>query len=184
MAHDVCPWWIGYLLASPIRKLLHNPGSILAPFLHEGMTVFEPGPGMGFFTLEMARMVGKNGRVVTVDIQLKMIAILARKAQRQGLAKRIDLRLAKSTGFGIDDLLGRVDFVLAFAVVHELPDPRIFFEESFAALKPGGRILFSEPSNHIEQSEFGKSLDLARKAGLRFESMPTIRSNQSAVLVK
>jgi ubiquinone/menaquinone biosynthesis C-methylase UbiE len=184
MAHDVCPWWLGYLLASPIRKLFYNPSSILAPFVHEGFTVFEPGPGMGFFTLEMARMVGKNGRVVAVDIQPKMIENLARKVQRQGLANRIDLRLANSTGMGINDLTGKVDFILAFAVVHELPDSSLFFKESFAALKPGGRLLFSEPSNHIEQPEFSKSLDLARKAGFKVESMPTIRSNQSVVLVK
>jgi ubiquinone/menaquinone biosynthesis C-methylase UbiE len=86
------------------------------------MTVFEPGPGMGFFTLEMARMVGNSGMVVAVDIQTKMIENLARKAQRQGLAGRIDLRLANATGMGINDLIGKVDFVLAFAVVHELPD--------------------------------------------------------------
>ena len=184
MAHDVCPWWVGYWLASPIRKLFHNPRVILEPFVREGMTVFEPGPGMGFFTLEMARMVGKGGLVVAVDIQTKMIENLARKAQRQGLAGRIDLRLANWTGMGINDLIGRVDFVLAFAVVHELPDAGLFFKEAFAVLKPGGKVLFSEPSNHIEQSEFAKSLDYAGKAGFRVEGMPTIRSNQSAVLVK
>ena len=184
MAHDVCPWWIGYWLASPIRKLFHNPRLILEPFVHEGMTVYEPGPGMGFFTLEMARMVGKGGLVVAVDIQTRMIENLARKAQRQGLSGRVDLRLANPTGMGINDLTGKVDFVLAFAVVHELPDAGLFFKESFAVLKSGGKLLFSEPSNHIEQSEFDKSLDYARRAGFKVESMPTIRSNQTAVLVK
>jgi hypothetical protein len=51
MAHGVCPWWIGYLLASPLRRLLTNPSLILDSLVHEGMTVFEPGPGMGFLTL-------------------------------------------------------------------------------------------------------------------------------------
>lgn len=184
MAHDVCPWWVGYWLASPIRKLFHNPRSILEPFVHEGMTVFEPGPGMGFFTLEIARMVGSSGLVIAVDIQTKMIENLARKAQRQGLAGRIDLRLANSTGMGINDLIGKIDFVFAFAVVHELPDAALFFKESFAVLKPGGKLLFSEPSNHIEQSEFDQSMDYARKAGFKVEGMPIIKSNQTAVLIK
>jgi ubiquinone/menaquinone biosynthesis C-methylase UbiE len=184
MAHDICPWWLGYWLASPIRKLFHNPTSILAPFVHEGMTVFEPGPGMGFFTLEMARMVGQSGRVIAVDIQPKMLNSLGRKAQKKSLRSRIELRLADSTGMGIRDLAGKVDFVLAFAVVHELPDSKQFFKESFVALRHGGKLLFSEPSNHIEESEFSKSLDHARQAGFVVESTPIIRSSLSALLIK
>lgn len=71
MAEHVCRPWIGYLLASPIRRLLHNPRKILAPYVRDGMTVLEPGPGMGFFTLELARMVGPTGRVVALDMQAK-----------------------------------------------------------------------------------------------------------------
>jgi hypothetical protein len=49
MAHGVCPWWLGYLLASPLRRLMMDPRKLLAPYVHEGMTVLEPAPGMGFF---------------------------------------------------------------------------------------------------------------------------------------
>ena len=45
--HCVCPWWVGYILASPVRKLWQNPGRILEPFVQPGMNVLEPGPGMG-----------------------------------------------------------------------------------------------------------------------------------------
>jgi ubiquinone/menaquinone biosynthesis C-methylase UbiE len=63
MPHEhVCPWWIGYLLASPLRRLVQKPEVILRPFLSNGMRVLEVGPGMGFFTLPMARMVGSAGR--------------------------------------------------------------------------------------------------------------------------
>ena len=50
MAERVCPPWVGYLLASPIRLLLHNPRKILSPYVGDGMTVLEPCPGMGFFS--------------------------------------------------------------------------------------------------------------------------------------
>jgi predicted methyltransferase len=62
MAKRVCPWWIGYLLLSPLRRLGQDPAKILAPYVREGMTVFEPGAGMGYFTLELARRVGPSGR--------------------------------------------------------------------------------------------------------------------------
>ena len=46
-SHRVCPWWFGYLLLGPIRRMRYDPSTILGPYLHEGMTVLEPGPGMG-----------------------------------------------------------------------------------------------------------------------------------------
>ena len=58
MGHRVCPWWLGYVLASPVRRLLQNPAEVVGPYVRPGMTVLEPGPGMGFFTLEMARQRG------------------------------------------------------------------------------------------------------------------------------
>jgi tRNA A58 N-methylase Trm61 len=46
---------------------------ILEPCGQQGMTVLEPGPGMGFFTTELARMVGPQGRVVAIDVQPRML---------------------------------------------------------------------------------------------------------------
>lgn len=87
MAHRVCPWWLGYWLACPLRQYRQDPSKILAPYVREGMTVLEPGPGMGFFTLELARLVGATGRVVAVDIQRKMID-LKRRAAKAGLGNK------------------------------------------------------------------------------------------------
>ena len=69
MAKHVCPFFMGYLLLNPLRKLLENPDRLLGPFVRPGMTVLEPGCAMGFFTLPLARMVGATGRVIAVDIQ-------------------------------------------------------------------------------------------------------------------
>jgi predicted O-methyltransferase YrrM len=57
------------------------------------MTVLEPGPGMGFFTLDLARLAGRQGRVIAVDIQPRMIAGLQRRAAKAGLADTIDARV-------------------------------------------------------------------------------------------
>ena len=182
MAHRVCPWWIGWLLASPLRKLRQDPSRILAPWVREGMTVLEPGPGMGFFTLELARRVGPGGRVIAVDLQPRMLAGLQRRAARAGLASRIDARLATETSLGIDDLAGKVDLVLAFAMVHELPDAEPFFREVRRALAPGGRILLAEPAGHVPAAELDATLAAAARAGLRAEPGPAIRRTRTAVL--
>jgi ubiquinone/menaquinone biosynthesis C-methylase UbiE len=134
----VCPWWMGNLLASPLRRLGQNPRTILEPHVHAGMTVFEPGPGMGFFTLELARLVGDKGQVIAVDVQPKMLSALARRARKAGLQNRIILREPVGKRMGVDDLIGQCDFVLAFAVVHELPDAASFFQEVSSVLKVKG----------------------------------------------
>jgi SAM-dependent methyltransferase len=92
--HKPCPWWVGYLIANPIRKLWQGPALILQPYIQPGMIVLEPGPGMGFFTLEIAKLVGFSGRVVAMDVEPRMIERLERRARKAGLLDRIDARLA------------------------------------------------------------------------------------------
>ena len=184
MAHRVCPWWIGYFLASPLRKLRQDPHAILSPYVREGMVVLEPGPGMGFFTLELARLVGPGGRVIALDVQPKMLSALARRARRAGLAERIETRQVAADGMGLGDLAGAVDFALAFAMVHEVPDAAHFFAEVAAAMKPGARLLLAEPKGHVDEPQFAATLELAGRSGLGAERRPAIPSSRTAVLVK
>jgi len=180
--HSVCPWWLGYFLASPIRRLHHNPAAILDSYIQEGMTVLEPGPGMGFFTLELARRVGPSGHVVAVDIQPKMLRALQRRLAKAGLAGRVDTRLATPESMGLQDLASRVDFVLAFAVVHEFPSPETFFAETAQALKTGGRLLFVEPTGHVSAGDFAEELAAAAHFGLEPDQQPAIRSSRAVLL--
>lgn len=184
MSHKVCPWWLGYFLASPLRRLVHNPTTILRPFVTEGMIVFEPGPGMGYFTLELARLVGPHGRVVAVDVQPRMLLELRRRAGKAGLPDRIDARQGPGDGMGLDDLMGQVDFVLAFGVVHELPSSERFFAEVSTVVKPGRRLLLAEPYFGVSEQEFATTLQIADQNGFRVDSHPAIRWTRSAALVK
>jgi ubiquinone/menaquinone biosynthesis C-methylase UbiE len=181
-ASHVCPWWLGPLLANPLRKLVHDPARILAPHVREGMTVLEPGPGMGFFTLELARRVGPAGRVVAVDLQPRMLAGLRRRAERAGLGSRIETRQASEASLGAEDLAGRVDLVVAFAMVHELPDQARFFEQARRALAPGGRVLLAEPSGHVSSAAFEATLTVAAAAGFRREPGPKVWRSRTALL--
>jgi ubiquinone/menaquinone biosynthesis C-methylase UbiE len=182
--HCVCPWWFGYLLLSPIRRLRHDPSPILAPYLREGMTVLEPGPGMGFFTLELARRVGPTGRVIAVDVQPKMIKGLKRRAATANLAERIDARVTRPDSMQLDGLNSRIDFVLAFAVVHEMPEAAVFFAEAAATMKPEARMLLAEPMGQVTEAEFNAELQMAKRAGLEVEARPPIRRTRTGLLQK
>jgi SAM-dependent methyltransferase len=181
MAH-VCPWWIGYLLASPLRRLWHDPPRILGPLVRDGDLAVEIGPGMGFFTLDLARLVGECGRVVAVDVQPRMLARLEARSRRAGLAQRIDARLAEPGDPGTSDLHGKAALVLAFAVVHELPDAAAFFAEAARLLAPGGRMLFAEPAGHVTSAGFEAALEMAAAAGLQAVEHPAIRRCHAAIL--
>jgi len=183
MAEHVCPWWIGYLLASPARRWMgDSPESLLEPYLRPGMVVLEPGPGMGFFTLPLARMVGPSGRVVAVDIQPRMLASLSRRAQKAGLRDRIETRLAQPDQMNLGDLKQSIDFVLAYAVVHEMPSAESFFREAAAALKPSGLLFFAEPAGHVKPQDFQKELDAASDAGFTVIHRPSVRRCHAALL--
>ena len=185
MAEHVCPWWIGYLLASPVRRwTMEKPESLLGPYVQEGMTVLEPGPGMGFFTLPLARMVGAKGRVVAVDIQPRMLASLQRRARKAGLLDRVEVRRALPDDLAVADWKDRIDLVLAFAVVHETPSAEAFFRQAAAALKPRGAVFFAEPSGHVKQAAFESELEAARQAGLEIVARPRVRRSHAAVLRK
>jgi len=184
MSAHVCPWWIGYFLISPLRRLRQNPYKILSPYEQEGMTVLEPGPGMGFFTLMLAHLAGPSGRVIAIDIQKKMLEKLKRRAAKRGLADRIETRLAAKDSMGVRDLADRVDFALAFAVVHEMPAADRFFRETAQALKPGACLLLVEPKGHVKPAQFEEELRSAAAAGLALESRPVIHGSHSALLRK
>jgi ubiquinone/menaquinone biosynthesis C-methylase UbiE len=184
MAEHVCPWWIGYLLAAPLRRLWQDPHIILSPYVRDGMTILEPGPGMGFFTLELARLVGARGRVIALDVQEKMLRSLERRARKAGLEDRIILRQANGASMGINDLAGQVDFALAFAVIHELPDPALFFREATSALKPGGKLLLAEPMGHVNTEAWARTLQFAYDAGLNEETALVISRSHAVLLSK
>src|SRR3974377_2011556 len=184
MKHRVCPWWLGYWLLNPLRKMGQNPGEILAPYVRDGMTVLEPGPGMGFSTWELARLGGPSGRVVAVDVQPKMIEKLKQRLAKAGLTERVDRRVAPAESMGLGDLHSGVDFRRAFYVVHEFPDHGNFFGEVAAASKPGAMILLAEPKGHVKPSAFDAELEAAARAGFAVAERPAIRRSLTAVLKK
>lgn len=183
MSERVCPWWIGYFLVSPIRRWMQNPDELIAPYVTPGMTILEPGPGMGFFTLALARRVG-SGRVIAVDIQPRMLSALRRRATKAGLIQRIETRVSRPDSLGIDDLNGAVDFILAVAMVHEMPSAESFFRQVFAALAPGGRLLLGEPAGHVNDAKFSEELNYAAQAGLVVKDRPTLKRIHAALLEK
>lgn len=177
----LCPWWCAYTFDNVLRRLVHDPPSILAPLLTEGMTVLDAGCGMGHFSLGMARLVGESGRVVAVDLQQKMLDVMMQRARKAGLERRIIPRRCTPAALGLEETL---DFALAFWMVHEVPDAGRFFDEIHHHLKPGGHLLYSEPSFHIGANTFRDICRTALEKGFSKIGQPGIRFSRTVLLAK
>jgi len=177
----ICPWWLAYTFDNPLRSWLHNPRKILGPYLRAGMTAVDLGCGMGFFSRGMAKIVGDGGRVISVDLQQKMLDILLKRAHQDGVAHRILLHRAVQGDIGVTE---EADLVLAFWMAHEVEDELTFFKQVFAILKPSGTFLVAEPRIHVSRVRFEELLSLAREAGFLVSDFPRIGFSRAAALKK
>jgi ubiquinone/menaquinone biosynthesis C-methylase UbiE len=184
MAKRICPFWVGYLLISPLRTLVQNPQKILSKYVTSGMKVLDIGCGMGFFSLPLARMVGSKGKVISVDVQEKMIKSLKKRAKKAGLTDRIETRISHQNSLGLDDLNEDIDFALVFAVIHEVSDVSQFFSEIYKALKPKGTLLIAEPKGHVSEKEFKITTAVAQHNGFKIINHPEIWRSRTILLQK
>jgi ubiquinone/menaquinone biosynthesis C-methylase UbiE len=184
MAEHLCPVWVGYLLANPIRKLIQNPRKIVGPHIKEGMKVLDIGCAMGFFSLPVAEMVGPGGKVVCVDVQRKMISSLEKRARNARLSDKIETRLCPADSLGLGDITEEIDFAIAFAVVHEVPDAASLFSEVYGTIKRGGRFLVAEPWGHVSKDEFAATVSAAEQAGFTIIDRPQINRSRAVLLGK
>jgi ubiquinone/menaquinone biosynthesis C-methylase UbiE len=106
-----------------------------------GQTVCDLGCGNGFYTLQLAKLVGDQGKVFAVDIQPEMLHLLDERAKAEEmtniepiLGSQIDTGLAPAS----------VDLILLVDVYHEFSHPHQMLSAMWRALKPGGRIALAE----------------------------------------
>jgi ubiquinone/menaquinone biosynthesis C-methylase UbiE len=174
----VCPWWFCFTFDNFLRKLIHNSKEILRPYVVEGNAVLDIGPGMGYFSIPLASIVGETGKVIVADIQPEMLKALQKRAKKAGVEKRITTHLCKVDSLGLDR---QFDFVLAFWMVHEVPNQLVFFKEIRSLLKPSGKFLLSEPILHVNQAMFEKTVKTAESVGLVLKEKPKISLSRSAL---
>ena len=176
----VCPVELAGSLDSKMRRWLQNPHAILAPFIREGMTALDIGCGPGFFSIELAWMVGTSGRVIAADLQQGMLDKLVAKIRGTALEQRITTVQCGTDTINVSE---KVDFILAFYMVHEIPDKDSFFKQAKSILKPDGQFLLVEPKLfHVSRKDFEQTTSLAEKNGFRAYPAHKLLFSWSAVL--
>lgn len=127
----------------------------------------------------MAKMVGEKGSVIAVDLQDEMLQMVRQKAAKEKLESRIITHKSNPDKIGIPT---KVDFALAFYVVHEVPDREALLREIASMLQPGGKLMIVEPIFHVSESSFKKTLEAAKHAGLKLVCEPKIRFSRTMIL--
>lgn len=177
----VCPAWFAWVINNPLRRWLHKPEEILGRLIAPGFTVVELGCGSGPFTIALAQLVGPTGRVIAADLQPAMLAKVQRRVARAGMQDRVELHVCERERIGLS---AHVDFVLAFWMVHEVPNAAALFTEMHEALNPNGTLLLVEPKLHVGLKHFEKEVDAALEAKLKLLARPSVRLSHAALFAK
>jgi ubiquinone/menaquinone biosynthesis C-methylase UbiE len=145
------------------------------------MTALDLGCGMGYFSIGMAKLVGETGKIISVDIQQKMLDILMKRARKAGVADRITTFLCEANNIGSHE---EADFALAFWMAHETPDACNFFSQVHSVLKKSGKLFLAEPRLHVTAAEFSKTVSIAQESGFKHLDSPMIFLSHAALFEK
>ncbi|HEX5470655.1 MAG TPA: methyltransferase domain-containing protein [Lacipirellulaceae bacterium] len=131
------PW-----LTRESRERQEDCKTLLAALkIKPGDTVCDLGCGSGFYSLKLAKLVGQHGRVLAVDIQPQMLALLKDRAADAKITN-----IEPVLGTTVDPKLpgGKVDLVLLVDVYHEFDHPAEMLAAIRKCLKPTGRVAIAE----------------------------------------
>jgi ubiquinone/menaquinone biosynthesis C-methylase UbiE len=160
----VCPVEISGALESPLRRLFQNPTKILKPFIKKGNKVLDFGCGPGFFTIDIAQLVGSSGFVYAADLQEGMLERVKNKIAALNLSDRIKVHKCEESSINLND---KVDFILAFYMIHELVKQDTTFKEFDSILNDNGKLLIIEPVFHVTKKDFENMLFRLEKTGFK-----------------
>jgi len=167
----VCPVENAGGLDNSIRRFLQNPRKILKPFISKGMTVLDLGCGPGFFSIEIATLLHDSGKVIAADLQEGMLEKVNKKIKGTELEQRVELRKCEADKVGITE---KVDFILAFYMIHEVPDQDKLFEELKSILNPEGKIYIIEPKFHVSKKSFEDMTNKLKNIGFEIIDQPKV----------
>jgi arsenite methyltransferase len=125
------------ILRSQVRdRVVHKAG------LRRGSRVLDLGCGLGFLSLEAARIVGPQGLVFALDSSPGALEELALRAEKLGYE---NLRTLQADITGLPLTGGAVDVVIARSVLSYVADRSGVLREAWRVLCPGGVLSIFEP---------------------------------------
>ena len=130
-------------VADDSREKTEKVSEILVALQVEpGKRIADVGAGEGFYSLRIARAVGPTGRVTAVDVSEKYLEKLRARIQQDNVTN-VDVVVGTVDDPHLPE--NAFDAVLIYNAYHEMTAPEPVLKAIFRALKPGGRLVMSEP---------------------------------------
>lgn len=137
MGHEAAEW-----LDRPEREREEQPTKLLdALKIRPGDMIADVGAGSGFFTFRLAERTGPTGKVLAVDIQPEMLALIRQRMKTRGVSN-VELVQGALTDPKLPP--NSVDLILLVDVYHEFSHPWEMTAAMVRGLKPGGRLVLVE----------------------------------------
>lgn len=105
--------------------------------IREGMNVLDFGCGSGITTLELAKRIGEDGKIVAVDLSEKQLKKAFKKISKLKAAHVIFIKESR-----LKFPKRSFDAIVGVGVLEHLENPQKHLRKLFAMLKPGGRFSF------------------------------------------
>ena len=136
------PQFLANIIDNPLRRAIQPPrATAIRHGLKKGMNVLEVGPGNGRYTIAAANVLGPEGKIVTIDIEKKMIERVIKRVKQENVAN-VNAEVADVYKLPYEDLF--FDVIYMIAVINEIPDQKSAFKEFHRVLKSDGLLVFSE----------------------------------------
>lgn len=166
-------------LENRFRRFFQNPEKILKNYIQPGMTVLDLGCGTGYFTTEMARLIGISGKVMALDVQEGMLDILRNKLKNSDLKHTIHIHQCKENTLELSE---KFDFILAFYAFHEMRYLDNILIELKEIVKPETKILIAEQKFHVNKPTFHSFIQKMENNGFIVRERPKIFLSRAAIM--
>lgn len=156
-----CPASLSWLVDNPIRRRYMRPIADRIG-IRPGERVLELGPGPGAFTVEAARRIGPDGKLIAVDIQPEMISQVEQRV-REARLTNVETQVAGAHDLPLED--GSIDRAFLITVLPEIPEPARALAELHRVLRPGGVLSITEEFYDPDYLFPGETIRLVKAAG-------------------
>jgi ubiquinone/menaquinone biosynthesis C-methylase UbiE len=162
---SACPYGQKFWVEAPHPIITRDRlRDVLEPL--QGERILEIGPGVGYYTLDLAGWIGPGGTVEIFDLQREFLDHTLGRAEEQGVAN-VNATQGDATELPYED--DSMDAVVLTAVLGEIPDRAAALSQIERVLRPGGRLVVGELFGDPHFTTLKSLQDQCADAALRFE---------------